>query len=386
MKFFRAKRGAALVITLIMLGMVTAMAVVFLSISRRERASVSVITDQAGAQLMAETATAQALSKVVSRMVTTQNPLAYGLSVSTNYINRVGYLPGNLSATNVGYVYPNGKPLNQNDLLMNLAKLQHLPRPPVFVDTNALGWRPKNFTRTDDFRFFLDINRNRAFEPTGLQVITNFQGRPVVGQDGLLMTDYFVGDPEWIGELDNPDAPHSPTNKFIGRYAYMVLPTGRSLDINYIHNQARDPMKRNLDRPSGRGNQYLYMRNQGVGSWELNLAAFLAQLNPIQWWYYYDWLGRPVNANGLEYPRADRLSFSDSRDILLHRYNGSRRDWVPGDNVPQGLASMVTSLGLPFNEASQFGFNMVDDYSDGPLVLNDTPMLDSEDGLRTDPV
>ena len=87
MKFFRAKRGAALVITLIMLGMVTAMAVVFLSISRRERASVSVITDQAGAQLMAETATAQALSKVVSRMVTTQNPLAYGLSVSTNYIN-----------------------------------------------------------------------------------------------------------------------------------------------------------------------------------------------------------------------------------------------------------------------------------------------------------
>ena len=88
MKFFRAKRGAALVITLIMLGMVTAMAVVFLSISRRERASVSVITDQAGAQLMAETATAQALSKVVSRMVTTQNPLAYGLSVSTNYINR----------------------------------------------------------------------------------------------------------------------------------------------------------------------------------------------------------------------------------------------------------------------------------------------------------
>ena len=124
MKFFRAKRGAALVITLIMLGMVTAMAVVFLSISRRERASVSVITDQAGAQLMAETATAQALSKVVSRMVTRQNPLAYGFSVSTNYINRVGYLPGNTSATNVGYVYPNGKPLNQNDLLINLAKLQ----------------------------------------------------------------------------------------------------------------------------------------------------------------------------------------------------------------------------------------------------------------------
>ena len=78
MKFFRAQRGAALVITLIMLGMVTTMAVVFLSISRRERASVSVVTDQTGAQLMAETAAAQALSKVVGKMVATQNPLAYG--------------------------------------------------------------------------------------------------------------------------------------------------------------------------------------------------------------------------------------------------------------------------------------------------------------------
>ena len=87
MKFFRAQRGAALVITLIMLGMVTTMAVVFLSISRRERASVSVITDQAGAQLMAERAAVQALSKVVGNMVATKNPLAYRFSVSTNYIN-----------------------------------------------------------------------------------------------------------------------------------------------------------------------------------------------------------------------------------------------------------------------------------------------------------
>jgi len=175
--FFRAQRGAALVITLIMLGMVTTMAVVFLSISRRERASVSVVTDQTSAQLMADTAAAQALSKVVGEMVATQNPLAYGFSVSTNYINRFGYQPGNLSPTNVGYVYPNGRSLSQNDLLVSLAKLQHLPRPPVFVDTNALGWRPKNYTRVDDFRFYLDLNRNRAYEPTGRQVVTNFAGR-----------------------------------------------------------------------------------------------------------------------------------------------------------------------------------------------------------------
>ena len=388
MKFFRAQRGAALVITLIMLGMVTTMAVVFLSISRRERASVSVVTDQTGAQLMAETAAAQALSKVVGKMVATQNPLAYGFSVSTNYINRFGYQPGNLSPTNVGYVYPNGRSLSQNDLLVSLAKLQHLPRPPVFVDTNSLGWRPKNYNRVDDFRFYLDLNRNRAYEPTGRQIVTNFAGRPVVGQSGELLTDYFIGDPEWIGQLDNPSRPHGPTNRFVGRYAYMVLPTGRSLDINHIHNQARDPMKRSLDIPKGRGNQYLYMRNQGVGSWELNLAGFLAQLNPIQWWYYYDWISKPVNPNGLTLPRADRLSFSDSRDILMYRYNGARRDWSPGDNVPQGLMGMMPSLGLPLDQSSliRSSLNKVDDYSDGPLILNDTPLFDNEDGIRMDPV
>jgi len=51
----------------------------------------------------------------------------------------------------------------------------------------------------------------------------------------------------------------------VGRYAYLVLPAGRSLDLNYIHNQAK----------RGQPTYNSYMRNQGVGSWELNLAAFL---------------------------------------------------------------------------------------------------------------
>ena len=73
----QTRRGT--VITLIMLGMVTAMAVVFLSISRRERASMSVITDRQEPVDGRDRHGTGAL-KVVSRMVTTQNPLAYGLS------------------------------------------------------------------------------------------------------------------------------------------------------------------------------------------------------------------------------------------------------------------------------------------------------------------
>ena len=359
-----------------MLGMVTSMTVVFLSISQRERASVTVVSDQVSAKLMAETATASALSEVVGQMVVAQDPLAYDLSVSTNYLNRFGFVPGSVSPTNVSYVYPNGRALAPDDLLINLANLHELARPPVFVDTNALGWRPNRYVPSKEFRFYLDLNRNRAYEPSGLQVVTNWQGRPVPAPSGQFATDYFIGDPEWIGQLENPAFAHSPSNRFIGRYAYMILPTGRSLDINHIHNQAREPMNPRLDNPTGRGNQYLYMRNQGVGSWELNMAGFLRQLNPIQWRYYYDWIFRPINARGLDLPRAEYWAFSDSRDIMMHRYYGSRRN----------LAGMIPALGLPPSEAPRLGYNLIDDYSDGPLVLNSTPTLDSEDGLRVDPV
>ena len=374
MNRFRTQQGAALVITLIMLGMVTAMTVVFLGISSRERASVTVVSDQISAKLMAESAAASALAKVVGRMVATQDPLVYDFSVSTNYHNRFGFVPGQVSPTNVSYVYQNGRSLTPDDLLINLANLHELARPPVFVDTNALGWRPRNYNAIEDFRFYLDLNRNRAYEPTGLQVVTNWQGRPVVAPDGRFATDYFVGDPEWIGQLESPAFAHGPTNRFIGRFAYMILPTGRSLDINHIHNQARDPMNPRLDTPRGRGNQYLYMRNQGVGSWELNMAGFLHQLNPFQWRYSYDWDSRPINAKGWNLPLPDGLAFSDARDIMMHRYYGSRRN----------LSGMIPALGLPPSEAPRFGDNMVDDYSDGPLVLNSTPTLDNENGLRVD--
>ena len=96
-----------------MLGMVTAMTVVFLGISSRERASVTVVSDQISAKLMAETAAASALAKVVGRMVATQDPLAYDFSVSTNYHNRFGFVPGQVSPTNVSYVYPNGRSLTR---------------------------------------------------------------------------------------------------------------------------------------------------------------------------------------------------------------------------------------------------------------------------------
>jgi hypothetical protein len=49
----------------------------------------------------------------------------------------------------------------------------------------------------------------------------------------------------------------------------MIIPAGNTLDINYIHNHARrPPMAQSTPNFDG------FMRNEGVGSWEINLAAF----------------------------------------------------------------------------------------------------------------
>jgi len=81
-----------------------------------------------------------------------------------------------------------------------------------------------------------------------------------------------VGDPQWVGGTERIELPHSSSNKFVYRFAYAAVPIGKTLDLNYIFNNAKNP---------GRVNNFL--RNQGVGSWEINLAAFLADLNTNYW-------------------------------------------------------------------------------------------------------
>ena len=65
----KSQSGVALVITLIMLSMVTLMAVVFLAISRSEKASVTVISNQADARLMADAGLARAVSRIGANIV-----------------------------------------------------------------------------------------------------------------------------------------------------------------------------------------------------------------------------------------------------------------------------------------------------------------------------
>ncbi len=83
----------ALVITLIMLSVITFMAVTFLALSRRERGAVATYRDQTIAREAAAAALERAKAELIARILTTTNVSDFGLLVSTNYINPLGFAP-----------------------------------------------------------------------------------------------------------------------------------------------------------------------------------------------------------------------------------------------------------------------------------------------------
>lgn len=345
------QNGVALVVTLLMLSAVTLMAVVFLGVSRREKASVTVTADQTDAKLMADAALARAQSEIIARMLGSTNPYNYDFMVSTNLISPAGFRSGLSSPLNVSYQYANGQPLNNlNDQLQNLVNLQFDPRPPVFIQANRSG--------AVDFRFYLDFNRNGRFDTNGVQPVLGARPGTFLDPSGAEVTSpsgaeyrHFVGDPEWIGVLERPDRPHSENNRFIGRYAFMILPAGKSLDLNFIHNNAKgtDPLLQANN----------YSRNQGVGSWEINLAAFLRDLNTNAW-RTYQYRSSPLMAS-----LGD--SFDDARSILSHRY-------LDKLDPNRRLESIFDLWGGPTGmgpiAAREFQNDGIDIYSDGPFFAN----------------
>ncbi len=343
----RSRQGIALVITLIMLSVTLVMAIAFLALARRERNSVSTTTDTTTAKLAADSALAAAQAQIMGNILSTANFRStnnglynYGLLVSTNYFNSYGFAEGSASPTNVNFFHYGQPPLttipylNQADFMQNVANLQFLPRVPVFIQTPA---------GTNDFRFYLDLNRNGAFDDSGSDV-------SYVEPDGTTnRVTSAVGDPQWVGVLARPDAVHAADNQFVSRYAFIAVPIGNGLDINAIHNQAVNT--------GLRVNNDGFFRNEGVGSWELNLAAFLADLNTNAWDpqttenpannpYFYGRSG--VN------PNSGR-AFEDAYSILVNRYAGS-----------------YSSLAIPGNYTALVR-NSIDFYTVGPLMT--TPFL-----------
>jgi hypothetical protein len=329
-----SENGVALIITLILLAVTLVMAVAFLAVSRRGRSAVTTSTDTATARTATDAALAAAQAQIAANVLATPSgAYNFSLLVSTNFINANGFDPAvGANLANVNYDYRddvNHTPLSSADLVQNIANLLLLPRAPVLIKTNAQG--------PNDFRFYLDLNRNGLFETNGLlpQISPDpanpyFYFNPINANDprngqtmpnilpGLTLSNSVTGDPEWIGVLEHPDQPHGPNNHFIARYAYFAQAVGNGLDLNYVHNQTRNT---SLGAADG------FLRNQGVGSWELNLAAFFTDLNTNLWNpptifnptindpYIYN---PPPSVGG-----NSGAAFEDARALLSWRYGGN---------------------------------------------------------------
>jgi hypothetical protein len=356
-RFTFHERGVALVITLVLLSVITFMAVTFLVVSRSQHGSVATETDQQVARFAADTARERAIAQLVTPILASTNEFNYGLLVSTNYISPAGFINGLSSPTNVGYNYPNGSPISTfGDYLQNQANLLYDARAPVFIVTNAF------MPNSNDFRFYLDLNRNGQYDPSGLQPeivkdasgtlhFYDLNGNYVPYQwppsaNITIRSNFFMGDPEWIGVLRRPEFAHSADNPFVYRYAYFVVPASQTLDLNSIHNQARNPGKITLN-PQGAD----FLRDQGVGTFEINLASFLYDLNTNYWGtsgYTYDPVGGFCSGT----------AFKDAGNLLAYRYAAT-----PSLNYTLASVSQLFNNGL-----AVFGRDFVDGYSSGPVM------------------
>lgn len=348
-RFLRSQSGIALVLTLILLSVTLIMAVAFLFISRREQGSVTTQTDATTSRYAADSALADAQAQIAANILAgaQPNPYNFGLLVSTNYINPFGFQPGVISPTNVNYDYLSaGGTLNQADFLLNVSNLFYRPRPPVFITD------PNNPSAPPDFRFYLDLNRNGRYDTNGMTAIwvTNNSGQLVIDT-----TNLETGDPEWIGVLERPDLPHGPGNHFVARYAYIAVPIDNALDLNAIHNQALIPQLNLSTAPMSMGSDGFF-RNQGVGTWEINLAAFLADLNTNQWGAI---IGSP---SYYQYNRGNStfadsgVAFNDAFALLTNRYAGNY--------------NTLNTAFAALDSATNFDKDNIDGYSDGQLMTN----------------
>lgn len=346
----RRQDGVALVITLIMLSVVTITAVAFLAVTRRERASVSASMEQTEARYFAETALQRAQAEVGSLIAAATNRGAYDFFVSTNYVNpnlNMGLLDqmaaGNFAPINnnvytnaTTYITPNGQPVfnlntaaGLNRYRASLMNLYFDPRVPVFAQSS------RNPLIQPEFRYYIDLNRNGTNDLNGLQFIQDNRG-------AIIGTNFLWGDPEWIGILENPAEPHSGRNRAVGRMAYVVVPAGRTLDINYIHNSVKNPNQGAL----------AFSRNQGAGSFEINLAAYLADLNTNIW-------NSPFSTS------VDFYDYSPSPGIL-----GRGRAFQDANllfTARRGVPRQQTAAQF-FRQQPPFNFDFMDNYGDGPIL------------------
>jgi len=225
------EQGMVLIVALIMLAMVTFMVVAFLAYARVDRSSVAMSMRETNARFLGDRIEARVQAKMNSLL----NSSMSGAGVSQN-----------VGATQITPEYTTTDLTGLNSFGTNNA------RPPVYVDTNGDGVY-------DEFRYFLNLNHD-----------TNAIGGAIYQPT----TPEEIGDPHWIGVLEDSSRTHGPDNRFVARYAYLVVPTDQQLDINRVHNKDKSIFDERY-KVYSEG----YQRLQGNACWEMNLAGALAMID-----------------------------------------------------------------------------------------------------------
>ncbi len=349
------RRGVALVITLILLAVITTLAIAFLGITHRETGAVDSMARTTDAEMATDSALERAKAEIAAVYPGWNQP---NLALNVGVTNTLG--PDMMVSiccqnydTTVRKTIPYDR-LNPDQRITN----RYDAAPTVFVQTNVTV----DAQHPLDDRFFVDLNRNGIFEDSGYvpNTINNPSGPgrfQFEVQAGNIVTNWRIGDPQWVGLLQNPRQAHGPNNRYIARYAYMVQPAGRSLDVNWIHNEG-------VPRVAGRPGFY---REQGVGAWELNLAAFLADLNTKQWGDLaaarYSYVSDPLPGN----IGGAGDAFADASELLGYRYGRNRNNL---NRANQMFLPEVWSI---------FQGDMVDIYADGFGKLANGDSFDNDD-------
>lgn len=325
---------------------ITTLAVAFLALSHRETAAVTSALATTDAGHAADVGLERSLAQIIAQL-TARNKVAFGSDVmGPDLIVSVAHdVPNNIPSflMNVG--------TNRWARLTTIDRLFADPAVPVLVWTN----KSYNTPAAVEARDYVDLNRNFVLDATGNLTDVDDSGVVIRDANGAPVVQWRVGDPQWIGILRDPTRPHSSSNHFIARYAFILLPTGRSLDVNWIHNQAIPRSPANDWSVDG------YFRHQNVGTYELNFAAFLADLNTNYWNNLFTGIPYAYSATDSTVAGAGSVgdAFSSAREFLQYRYGGSKAR-------PASANLLFAKLG-PLN-ANYFPLDFIDGYANGPLA------------------
>ena len=296
----KQERGAVLIVALIMLAMVTFLVVAFVGFSRFERAAVEASLVRAEAGHAKEIGLVEAQEQVMDLM---RRDINHGMMVSQNTDGSVVLaIPTNRQ---LAELFANG--------------LTNWPRVPVFIDRDGDG-------RQEYFPFYLDLNsatnRNLADRDKRYQVtLSDATGRQIKS-----------GDPHWIGLLEKPGLPHGKDNKFVARYAHLTVPLHKALNARYNHNDLKRATTANPDA---------YSRQDGGHPRELNLAAPLGQIDPIN--FPYTAFSAFMNASSQ--PDASEQNSAFGVAASLHRVGDQVEDAMHLARPSKGYQHLLNRTG-----------------------------------------